>query len=332
MGVSDKEALRLFSRQPVSQEMIAFLVNTTKSVLQIRRKKPLYQPLKDTGMLVSPVKGPVALSDFIYRLIKYLNVQTPTLMASLIFLDRLRRILPANSVGMETTRHRVFLASLILSAKFLNDSSPLNKHWARYTDGLLSVDEVNMAERELIALLKWDITIREDELILVLQPFLSGIKESIAKRERDESIKKINYYRLSNVYKSPSTGSPSFHSISSVNSDMSLRSGGSSSYTLSSLGEEHDELGLSMNHSALLSLTCLAAGSRTSGGPIYAKGRKIPYTLHQPERAPLTTKSSLLLNIDSSTLKEKYMAHPSANYNNYSSSSINLMSTGRILV
>lgn len=33
---------------------------------------------------------------------------------------------------MSCTRHRVFLAALIVAAKYLNDSSPKNKHWTRY--------------------------------------------------------------------------------------------------------------------------------------------------------------------------------------------------------
>ncbi|KAG9310014.1 hypothetical protein JVU11DRAFT_10048 [Chiua virens] len=34
--------------------------------------------------------------------------------------------------GMLCTRHQVSLATLIVAAKYLNDSSPKNKHWAAY--------------------------------------------------------------------------------------------------------------------------------------------------------------------------------------------------------
>lgn len=226
----EKEALRVFSRQPVSEEMIQFLVATTKSVIHIKRPAPELKKLNDTGMLYTQVdKKSVSLSNFIKRLIEYSNVQTPTLMATLIYLNKLRKILPANAIDMETTRHRIFLASLILSAKSLNDSSPLNKHWTRYTDGLLSIEDVNMAERELIALLKWDVVVKEDDLLMVLQPFLARIKIRLMDRYQEECNKKIAYYKISDDYSTNKSRSTSSSSISSYKSNLSLHSSQSSS-------------------------------------------------------------------------------------------------------
>lgn len=232
--MSDREALKIFSRQPVSNDMVQFLAATTSSIIQVKSQaSTLYSKVGDA--LVTPVKKMVPLTHFIKTLIRYSNVQTPTLMATLIYLNKLRNLLPANAVGMETTRHRIFLASLILSAKSLNDSSPLNKHWTKYTDGLLNLDEVNMAERELIGLLKWNITIKEDELIVALHPFLTSIKEALARKQHEENLQKINYYRLSTSYRnlpspttptslSSSSTSSSLLSVSSAHSMMSLRS------------------------------------------------------------------------------------------------------------
>ena len=52
------------------------------------------------------------------------------------------------------TRHRILLSCLILSSKFHNDSSPKNKHWAKYTDGLFNVKDINLMERQLISLVE----------------------------------------------------------------------------------------------------------------------------------------------------------------------------------
>jgi len=56
------------------------------------------------------------------------------------------------SLGMHCTCHRVFLASLILAAKYLNDQSPKNKHWSAHST-VFSVGEVNLMEKQLLSLL-----------------------------------------------------------------------------------------------------------------------------------------------------------------------------------
>lgn len=238
--MSDREALKIFSRQPVSSEMINYLVATTNSIIQVKSSKPKYNHLSTSDLIINPIsKGNISLVHFIKNLIKYSNVQTPTLMATLIYLNKLRSLLPANAIGMETTRHRIFLSALILSAKSLNDSSPLNKHWTKYTDGLLNIEEVNMAERELIGLLNWNITINEDDLIIALQPFLIPIKNQLAKKLQAEQNQKINFYRLSNFNlksysKSRSSSTSSVNSYTSVNSPLSNSSSVSSIDSISS--------------------------------------------------------------------------------------------------
>lgn len=229
--MSDREALKHFSRLAVSPEMVEFLASTTASVIQVKPK--VLPPSSKVGSLVVTPVTCVPLTKFIHRLIEYLNVQTPTLMASLVYLNRLRNVLPGNAVGMETTRHRIFLAALILSAKLLNDSSPLNKHWTKYTDGLMTNTEVNSAERELIGLLRWNLSVSEEELVAVLQPFLAPIKRSIRKRLESEAVAKLEYYRMSSFHSSTSLASRS-------SSKLSIFSNSNSSYSLKSASSYHD--------------------------------------------------------------------------------------------
>lgn len=166
MLLLDRKALDEFTLTPVLPQLVDYLIATTQLVVQ-----------------VPAVSGPAAhplLATFVGRLCLHLNVQTPTLMATLCLLVRLRSALPAGTVGMATTQHRVFLGCLIVAAKTCNDLLPLNKHWTQYTDGLLTQAEVNAMEREVIGHLGWQVLVTCDELIACHQPFLRPICKRMA--------------------------------------------------------------------------------------------------------------------------------------------------------
>lgn len=240
--MADPKVLQVFARQPVSPEMVNYLVATTNSIIQVKPAPRKFSLDSTTNLLAAPGPKTVTLGHFIRRLIKYSNVQTPTLMATCVFLTKVRNLLPANAVGMDTTRHRIFLGALILSAKSLNDLSPLNKHWTKYTDGLLSNEEVNLAERELLGLLRWDINIKQHELEVALEPFLHTIRTSLLARLHAVSAQKTTYYRLSNSYRTPlSLRSSSTSSLASQASALSLTEGPESNYSLQSLAQEEAE-------------------------------------------------------------------------------------------
>lgn len=219
--MSDFKSLQLFGRQPVNNEMVMFLCNTTCAIIQV--------PKPTSKTLLSPK----SLDAFIWNLIKHSNVQTPTLMATAWYLNKLRCILPANAVGMESTRHRIFLAALILSAKALNDSLPLNKHWAKYTDGLLTLDEVNCAERELLALLKWRVVPNDVELASALHPFVNPIKLLLASSSSPNYKSKapVASPTSSRPYYQPGQASRSTSSLSLLSNYSNLSLSGSSSQT-----------------------------------------------------------------------------------------------------
>ncbi|TQS34207.1 hypothetical protein Golomagni_05418 [Golovinomyces magnicellulatus] len=142
-----------------------------------------------------------SVEEFITQLVVSSNVQVPTLMSTLVYLTRLKAKLQPMARGLRCTTHRIFLAALILSAKYLNDSSPKNKHWAKYTN--INTDaycfgfsrtEVNLMEKQLLFLLEWDLRITEQdlyrELDFFLEPLRRKIAESHAKRMRHREEKR----------------------------------------------------------------------------------------------------------------------------------------------
>lgn len=196
-------ALEHFIYLDVTQEMVSYLAHKASQVIRCEDSSsvssknlptPPTTPPQDASDAFDPSLPSVEL--FISTLVARSHVQVPTLMTSLIYLDRLAQRLPPVAKGMRCTVHRIFLASLILAAKNLNDSSPKNKHWARYTsvrgyDNFgFSITEVNLMEKQLLGLLDWDLNVTEADLFTHFEPFLAPIRswqaQEAEKRLREE--------------------------------------------------------------------------------------------------------------------------------------------------
>lgn len=177
--LDDYSTLIEFNKKPVSDDMVQYLVNLTSKLIKI--------PTNKTCNTSAP-----NLSTFIKRLIVQSNVHTSTLMATAVYLARLKNIIAKDAYGMESTRHRIFLGCLILVSKTLNDTSPKNKYWAEYTGGLLNIQEVNTIERELLEYFKWDIRIETNDLLKSLKPLLDKHKIEMMKEKEKTNLLYFN--------------------------------------------------------------------------------------------------------------------------------------------
>ncbi|KAL7924862.1 hypothetical protein ACQKWADRAFT_260124 [Trichoderma austrokoningii] len=209
MNELNKAALEQFVYQPVSREMISYLANAAHSVIACdstlmpppreassspasskTRDGPPTPPRSPEPRAVSSTDDALpSLEEFITQLVVSSNVQVPTLMSTLVYLNRLKAKLQPMARGLRCTTHRIFLAALILAAKYLNDSSPKNKHWANYTH-MNTADyafgftrtEVNLMEKQLLFLLEWELRITEHDLYASLDVFLEPSRIKIAER------------------------------------------------------------------------------------------------------------------------------------------------------
>jgi G1/S-specific cyclin PLC1 len=201
----NKAALEQFVHMAVSRDMISYLAQKAHAVIKCEAvpantqlpPTPPRTPPHSEGSQSAEDKSLPSLETFITSLVERSHVQVPTLMSSLVYLARLQKKLPPVAKGMRCTVHRIFLASLILAAKNLNDSSPKNKHWARYTSVReyenfgFSVTEVNLMEKQLLFLLDWDLNIKQDDLFTHFEPFLAPIRLQQQRQVEKEALARI---------------------------------------------------------------------------------------------------------------------------------------------
>lgn len=196
------KALNILFKSPITNEMIQFLCNAALRVIPCGKNTNVY-PSPTSSPEMRDKEGLPSLMTFITKLVRYTNVYTGTLLTTAVYLNKLQDLLPRDAVGIPSTIHRIFLTCLIISAKYHNDSSPLNKYWCQYTDGLFTLRDINLMERQLLKLFQWNVKVEESDLLQQLSVFVDRINKDLD-QSFDMKVKLV-YERNQSVCSSTST-------------------------------------------------------------------------------------------------------------------------------
>ncbi|KAJ7283294.1 hypothetical protein C8J57DRAFT_1462426 [Mycena rebaudengoi] len=164
--------------QPVTYEMVSYIARQAAFAIRIAGEEshtlPTPPHTSRRSYYEQHLQSPpiISLEHFICGIVQASNVHIATLLATLVYFERLRTKLSPILTGQLCTRHRVFLATLICAAKYLNDSCPKNAHWTQHAFNMFKVEEVNIMEKQLLFLLDYDLRFDEEEACAVFSPFM----------------------------------------------------------------------------------------------------------------------------------------------------------------
>ncbi|CAG8528335.1 4205_t:CDS:2 [Paraglomus occultum] len=138
------------------EALMSFTAGSCDSVLQCSQRSLKNASLPD-------------LMHFIREITAKAKVSTTTMVIGLIYIHRLKKILPATARGDFDTPHKIFLSTILVASKFVCDESLQNKMIADVTGGLYSVRDVNTMERSFLGLLKYDLWVSGEEVKAFLE-------------------------------------------------------------------------------------------------------------------------------------------------------------------
>ncbi|KAJ7167361.1 hypothetical protein C8R43DRAFT_877693 [Mycena crocata] len=105
-------------------------------------------------------------TTFTATLLTRAEVTPSTLAVALLYIRRVRRVL---SIAVEEwALHRIFLGAVMAASKYTNDSTLKNVHWALCT-GVFGQRDVGRIEREFLAVIGWELRVRERGLMRVVE-------------------------------------------------------------------------------------------------------------------------------------------------------------------
>lgn len=124
-----------------------------------------------------------ATHDYIDRLVVASNAPTLPFLSTLVYFQR-AGARPMTAPVKKPHPYRIFLEAFVLSRKFIDDCPPRLRDWQRWSAWATGVRHrlavLKADERCLLHWLQWDLTLREQDLLRELHPYLEPLRFSIA--------------------------------------------------------------------------------------------------------------------------------------------------------
>lgn len=133
---------------------------------------------KDAGSM-SPQKQLPPLGSFLKQLVLCSNVNSGTLLSTLVYLHRFKSKFSKNALGSSSTRHRLLLSCLVVSVKYHCDVCPSNSLWSYYTNGMFSTSDINTMERQLLRTLNWNLEVSPKEMYALVVNSVESSSDSV---------------------------------------------------------------------------------------------------------------------------------------------------------
>ncbi|KAF9941127.1 hypothetical protein BGZ67_005781 [Mortierella alpina] len=99
------------------------------------------------------------------------------LVISLIYVDRLKKVLTSMARGDPDTPFKIILSALLVVKKFMEeDCVGLNRLFSKITNGLYTLRDINTMERSFLGLLKFSLFVTEEDVLGFIQSHQDELK------------------------------------------------------------------------------------------------------------------------------------------------------------
>ncbi|KAK9761554.1 hypothetical protein K7432_013470 [Basidiobolus ranarum] len=113
----------------------------------------------NSGLLEIPADP--AFQGFCCRVLSSTQVPIPVVLLALIYIQRFKGSSPSTK-GADSSEGRLFVVSLMLANKYLDDNAYTNRTWSEVTG--IPLQEINIMEKEFLTVLSFNLNVTNREL------------------------------------------------------------------------------------------------------------------------------------------------------------------------